>query len=90
MATEILAPIPELLNSIGPAAHGLYVSGIDVPPDARLDSPAGRRFASDFGTLEAPVQGVLPAAQATDVLLARSLARTGRAARCWSSSATDG
>ena len=69
MTTEVMAPIPDLLDSIGTAAHGLYVSGIDVPPDARLDSPAGRRFASDFGALEAPVQGLLPAAQAADVLL---------------------
>ena len=69
MTTEVMAPIPDLLDSIGTAAHGLYVSGIDVPPDARLDSPAGRRFASDFGALETPVQGLLPAAQAADVLL---------------------
>jgi DNA-binding beta-propeller fold protein YncE/ABC-type branched-subunit amino acid transport system substrate-binding protein len=69
MTTEVMAPIPDLLDSIGTVAHGLYVSGIDVPPDARLDSPAGRRFASDFGALEAPVQGLLPAAQAADVLL---------------------
>jgi ABC-type branched-subunit amino acid transport system substrate-binding protein/streptogramin lyase len=69
MTTEVMAPIPDLLDSIGAAAHGLYVSGIDVPPDARLDSPAGRRFARDFGTLEAPVQGVLPVAQAADVLM---------------------
>ena len=69
MTTELLAPIPDLLDSTGTAAHGLYVSAIDVPPDARLDSPAGRSFARDFGTLEAPVQGLLPAAQAADVLL---------------------
>jgi ABC-type branched-subunit amino acid transport system substrate-binding protein/streptogramin lyase len=69
MTTEVMAPIPDLLDSIGAAAHGLYVSGIDVPPDARLDSPAGRAFARDFGTLQAPVQGVLPVAQAVNVML---------------------
>ena len=69
MTTEVMAPIPDLLDSIGAAAHGLYVSGIDVPPDARLDSPEGKAFARDFGTLQAPVQGVLPVAQAVDLLL---------------------
>ena len=31
--------------------------------------PAGRSFARDYGTLDDPVQGVLTAAQATDVVL---------------------
>ena len=69
MATEPLGPVPDLLELAGPAAHGLYMSVMDVPPAAREGSPAGRSFARDFGTLDDPVQGVLTAAQATDVVL---------------------
>ena len=45
------------------------MSYVDVPPAAREGSPAGRSFARDCGTLDDPVQGVLTAAQATDVVL---------------------
>ena len=69
MATEPLGPVPDLLELAGPAAHGLYMSALDVPPAAREESPAGRSFARDFGTFDDPVQGVLTAAQATDVVL---------------------
>ena len=69
MATEPLGPVPDLLKLAGPAAHGLYMSALDVPPAAREESPAGRSFARDFGTFDDPVQGVLTAAQATDVVL---------------------
>jgi ABC-type branched-subunit amino acid transport system substrate-binding protein/DNA-binding beta-propeller fold protein YncE len=61
--------IPALLEVAGPAARGLYVSVTDVPPAAPERSPEGRRFARDFGMLDAPVYGVLPAAQATDLVL---------------------
>jgi ABC-type branched-subunit amino acid transport system substrate-binding protein len=40
-----------------------------VPPAAPERSPEGRRFARDFGTLESPVLGVLPAAQVIDLVL---------------------
>jgi ABC-type branched-subunit amino acid transport system substrate-binding protein len=69
MASDPFIPIPMLLEAAGPAAHGLYVSATDVPPDAREQTPPGRRFARDFGSLRAPVFGVLPAAQATDLVL---------------------
>ena len=39
------ARCPTCSSSTGPAAHGLYMSAIDVPPSARAGSPAGRRFA---------------------------------------------
>ena len=45
------------------------MSVTDVPPIAPERSPEGRRFARDFGALESPVFGVLPAAQATDLVL---------------------
>jgi ABC-type branched-subunit amino acid transport system substrate-binding protein/DNA-binding beta-propeller fold protein YncE len=69
MATEPLGPIPDLLKRAGPAAHGVYMSAADVPPAAREGSPAGRSFARDYGSLDDPVQGVLTAAQATDVVM---------------------
>jgi ABC-type branched-subunit amino acid transport system substrate-binding protein/DNA-binding beta-propeller fold protein YncE len=69
MGVETLGPVPDLLELAGPAANGLYLSSLDVPPAAREGSPAGRRFARDFGTLDNPEQGVLPAAQATEVVL---------------------
>ena len=69
MTVDPLGPVPELLKLAGPAAHGLYMSFLDVPPSAREGSPAGRSFASDYGTLDDPVPGVLTAAQATDVVL---------------------
>jgi ABC-type branched-subunit amino acid transport system substrate-binding protein/DNA-binding beta-propeller fold protein YncE len=69
MVTDPFAPVPELLKVAGPAARGLYMSYIDVPPAARDLSPAGRRFVRDFGALATPTQGVLPAAQAAEVVL---------------------
>jgi branched-chain amino acid transport system substrate-binding protein len=69
MATDGLSPVSDLLELVGPAAHDLYLSFTDVPPVARKRSPAGRRFARDYGTLANPMFGVLPAAQATEVVL---------------------
>jgi ABC-type branched-subunit amino acid transport system substrate-binding protein len=69
MAHDPFVPIPDLLDFAGPALRGVYISATDVPPDAREDSPAGRQFARDFGTLDPPVFGALPAAQATDLVL---------------------
>jgi len=69
MTGDPFIPIPMLLEAAGPAARGLYVSATDVPPDAPGESAAGRRFARDYGTLRTPVMGVLPAAQATDIVL---------------------
>jgi ABC-type branched-subunit amino acid transport system substrate-binding protein/DNA-binding beta-propeller fold protein YncE len=69
MTVDPLGPVPDLLKLAGRAAHGLYMSFLDVPPAAREGSPAGRSFARDYGTLDDPVPGVLTAAQATDVVL---------------------
>jgi ABC-type branched-subunit amino acid transport system substrate-binding protein/DNA-binding beta-propeller fold protein YncE len=69
MVTDPFAPVPDLLKVAGRAAHGLYMSFIDVPPAARELSPAGRRFVRDFGALATPTQGVLPTAQAAEVVL---------------------
>jgi ABC-type branched-subunit amino acid transport system substrate-binding protein/DNA-binding beta-propeller fold protein YncE len=69
MAVEPLGSVPDLLKLAGPAANGVYMSAADVPPAAREASPAGRSFARDYGTLDDPVQGVLTAAQATDVVM---------------------
>jgi ABC-type branched-subunit amino acid transport system substrate-binding protein len=69
MTSDPFVPLPMLLEAAGPAARGLYVSATDVPPETREQTPAARRFARDFGTYQAPVAGVLPAAQATDLVL---------------------
>ena len=69
MTVDPLGSVPNLLRLAGRAAHGIYMSFLDVPPAAREGSPAGRSFARDYGTLDDPVPGVLTAAQATDVVL---------------------
>jgi ABC-type branched-subunit amino acid transport system substrate-binding protein len=67
LAHDPFLPIADVLAFAGPAAHGLYFSSTDVPP--RAQPPAGRRFARDIGTFDAPVFGVLPAGQTTELLL---------------------
>jgi branched-chain amino acid transport system substrate-binding protein len=67
LAHDPFLPIADLLDFAGPAAHGLYFSSTDVPP--RAQPPAGRRFARDMGTFNAPVFGVLPAGQTTELVL---------------------
>jgi len=67
LAHDPFLPIADLLAFAGPAAHGLYFGSTDVPP--RAQPPAGRRFARDIGTFDAPVFGVLPAGQTTELLL---------------------
>jgi len=69
MTSDPFIPIPMLLEAAGPATRGLYVSATDIPPDAPEQTAAARRFARDFGTMQAPVMGVLPAAQATELVL---------------------
>jgi hypothetical protein len=41
----------------------------DVPPSVRKLTPSGRRFAGDFGALDAPIPYVLAAAQAAEAVL---------------------
>jgi ABC-type branched-subunit amino acid transport system substrate-binding protein/DNA-binding beta-propeller fold protein YncE len=67
MAADPFLAIADVLAFAGRAAHGLYFSATDVPP--RAQPPAGRRFARDIGTFNTPVGGVLPAGQATELLL---------------------
>ena len=69
MATDAFIPIADMLEQVGPAARGLYVSAVDVPPAARDMTPAAERFARDFGALAAPDPFVLPAAQAADTVM---------------------
>ena len=69
MIADTFGPVPDLLEIAGPAAEGVYVSNLDVPPAARDLSPAGQRFVRDFGALDAPVGYLLPAAQAAEVVL---------------------
>jgi hypothetical protein len=75
MATQQFAPIPDMLEQVGPAAHGLYVTAEDVPPTAREPSPALLRFARDFGQRSSAQPFVLPAAQAADAVM-RAIARS--------------
>jgi ABC-type branched-subunit amino acid transport system substrate-binding protein/streptogramin lyase len=75
LATDQFIPIPDMLEHVGPAALGLYVSATDVPAAAREPSPALLRFARDFGQLTSAEPYVLPAAQAADVLM-RAIARS--------------
>jgi serine/threonine protein kinase/ABC-type branched-subunit amino acid transport system substrate-binding protein len=67
LAGDPFLEIADVLAFAGRAAHGLYFSATDVPP--RAQPPAGRRFARDIGTFNTPVFGVLPAGQATELLL---------------------
>jgi ABC-type branched-subunit amino acid transport system substrate-binding protein len=67
LAGDPFLPIADVLSFAGRAAHGLYFSATDVPP--RAQPPAGRRFARDTGTFDAPVFGLLPAGQTTELLL---------------------
>ena len=75
MVADLFGPVPDVLELAGPAARGVYVSFLDVPPAARELSPAGRRFVRDFGALDAPVAYLLPAAQAAEVVL-QAIARS--------------
>jgi ABC-type branched-subunit amino acid transport system substrate-binding protein/DNA-binding beta-propeller fold protein YncE len=75
MVTDQFAPVPELLELVGPAAHGIYMTATDVPPAARDLSPEAERFARDFGAFGTPVPYALPAAQAAEVLL-QAIARS--------------
>jgi branched-chain amino acid transport system substrate-binding protein len=75
LATDQFIPIPDMLEQVGPAARGLYVSATDVPAAAREPSPALLRFARDFGQLSAAEPYALPAAQAADVVM-RAIARS--------------
>ena len=61
--------VPYVLKELGPAAHGIYMSATDTPPDALDLSPVGERFARDFGYYDNPTPYVLPSAQAAESVL---------------------
>jgi ABC-type branched-subunit amino acid transport system substrate-binding protein/DNA-binding beta-propeller fold protein YncE len=69
MFTDISAPVPYLLDEMGSTIRGAYMTSTDMPPVERALTPAGRRFARDFGALESPTVYVLPAAQAAEVVM---------------------
>jgi ABC-type branched-subunit amino acid transport system substrate-binding protein/DNA-binding beta-propeller fold protein YncE len=69
MTTDVFQPIPEILDEMGPAARGVYVSTTDTLPVEKHLTPAGRQFARDFGAVGTPTYYVLPAAQAAEVVL---------------------
>jgi ABC-type branched-subunit amino acid transport system substrate-binding protein/streptogramin lyase len=75
LATDQFIPIRDMLEHVGPAARGLYVSATETPAGAREASPALLRFARDFGQLSSAEPFVLPAAQAADVIM-RAIARS--------------
>ena len=66
---DLFGPVPYVLEKLGSAAHGIYMSATDTPPHALDLSPAGERFARDFGYLDNPTPYVLPAAQAAESVL---------------------
>ena len=66
---DLFGPVPYVLERLGSAAHGIYMSFTDTPPHALDLSPAGERFARDFGYLDNPTPYVLPAAQAAESVL---------------------
>ncbi len=75
-----------MLEFVGPAARGIYAATTDVTRAELELTPAAERFLDGFG--EAGSGGpILESAQATEASSsARSLAPTGRASRCSSSS----
>ena len=75
LATDQFIPVPDMLEYVGPAARGLYMTATDVPASAREATPAGQRFARDFGQLTSAEPYVLPAAQAADLVM-RAIARS--------------
>jgi ABC-type branched-subunit amino acid transport system substrate-binding protein/streptogramin lyase len=68
------AGVPDMLEQVGPAARGLYVTTLDLPR-AELDlSPAAERFLQEFG--QSNSEGfVLEAAQSAELVL-RAIARS--------------
>jgi branched-chain amino acid transport system substrate-binding protein len=61
--------IQDVLKAAGPAARGLYVATPVVAPDAAELSAAGRRFESDFGSAETPLERVPEAAEAAEIVM---------------------
>ena len=69
MGGSLFAFAPDVLKQAGSAALGLYATTLDLPLTATPLRAEGRRFAREVGAFGAPLQGVLEAGQATDVVL---------------------
>jgi ABC-type branched-subunit amino acid transport system substrate-binding protein/DNA-binding beta-propeller fold protein YncE len=69
------APVPDVLEIVGRAARGIYVTTTDVP-GAELDlTPAATRFLDGFGEDALGLAFILESAQATELVL-RAIARS--------------
>jgi branched-chain amino acid transport system substrate-binding protein len=75
MGGLLFAFAPDVLEQAGRAARGVYATTLDLPTTALPLTEAGRRFAREVGAFEAPLQGVLEAGQATELVL-RAIARS--------------
>jgi len=75
MGGFLFAFAPHVLKQIGPAARGLYATTLDHPATALPLTAAGRRFARDVGAFDAPLQGILEAGQAAELVL-KAIARS--------------
>jgi branched-chain amino acid transport system substrate-binding protein len=67
--------VPDMLNRVGPAARGMYVTTNDLPRAVLPLGPAGRRFASEVGATATQFPYVLEAGQATELVL-KAIARS--------------
>ena len=76
-------PVPFVVDLAGPAARGLYLATSDIEGGQGDLKPSARRFLRDFvgGEFGTPQQYVNHAADATEVVLVRSPAPTGRGVR---------
>ena len=61
LVTDVFVPLPNVLDEVGSAARGLYVSTTDAPPAEGGITPAGRSFARGFGASVTPTGYVMPA-----------------------------
>jgi branched-chain amino acid transport system substrate-binding protein len=68
------AGVPDVLESIGPAAHGIYAATTDVTRGQLKLTPAAKRFLDDFGE-DGSGGPILESAQATELVL-RAIARS--------------
>jgi branched-chain amino acid transport system substrate-binding protein len=70
------AGVPDMLEQVGSAAHGLYVATSDLPRAALDLTPAAERFVDEFGEADpAPGGFVLETAQAAE-LVVQAIARS--------------
>ena len=73
IVSEFFGDTSDILELAGPAAHGVYMTALALPPEA-VQSPAVERFTREFGDT-AYGHYALQAAQATEVVL-QAIARS--------------